>query len=250
MAGWAAGSYAISFDAAQRGNAGKSVEDFEVLVDGYVVGTFKPTGTSYQTYTTAAFTVTAGAHTIEFLGLDTAGGDNTAFLDAVAVATASPRAPPSVGDSGFEAVQVGAGKLRLRPDRLGLDLRRHGWHLRQRLGLHLGQPRCPPGRRRSPSSRTRAVHAVSGRLGGGIYTISFDAAQRGNAGKSVEDFEVLVDGKVVGTFKPTGTSYQTYTTATFTVTAGAHTIEFLGLDTAGGDNTAFLDDVAVASATV
>ena len=60
-----------------------------MLVDGNVVGTFKPTGTSYQTYATAAFTVTAGAHTIEFLGLDTAGGDNIAFLDAVSAATAT-----------------------------------------------------------------------------------------------------------------------------------------------------------------
>jgi hypothetical protein len=86
VADWAAGSYVITFDAAQRG--GRSHQNFEVLVDGTVVGTFKPTGTSYQTYTTAAFTLTAGAHTIEFLGLNTAGGDNTALLDAVSVATA------------------------------------------------------------------------------------------------------------------------------------------------------------------
>jgi hypothetical protein len=85
VADWAAGSYVITFDAAQRG--GGSHQNFEVLVDGTVVGTFKPTGTSYQTYTTAAFTVTAGADTIEFLGLNTAGGDNTAFIDAVSVVT-------------------------------------------------------------------------------------------------------------------------------------------------------------------
>jgi hypothetical protein len=88
VADWAAGSYAITFDAAQRG--GRSHQNFEVLVDGTVVGTLKPTGTSYQTYTTAAFTLTAGAHTIEFLGLNTAGGDNTAFVDAISVATAMP----------------------------------------------------------------------------------------------------------------------------------------------------------------
>ena len=85
VSGWANGSYAISFDAAQRGNHGTSVEDFEVLLDGTVVGTFNPSSTSYQVYTTSTFTVTAGSHTIEFLGLDTAGGDNTAFLDAVTV---------------------------------------------------------------------------------------------------------------------------------------------------------------------
>ena len=56
VAGWAAGSYVLSFYAAQRGNYQASQQDFQVLVDGVVVGTFTPSGTSYQTYTTAAFT--------------------------------------------------------------------------------------------------------------------------------------------------------------------------------------------------
>ena len=41
-----------------------------MLVDGQDVGTYTPTGTSYARYTTTAFTVAAGAHTIEFRGLD------------------------------------------------------------------------------------------------------------------------------------------------------------------------------------
>jgi hypothetical protein len=88
--GWAAGSYQLTFRAAQRGVNQTSRQNFNVLVDGNVVGTFTPSGTSYQTYTTAPFTVTAGAHTITFQGLDTAGGDNTAFIDQV---VASPLAP-------------------------------------------------------------------------------------------------------------------------------------------------------------
>jgi hypothetical protein len=85
VAGWAAGTYRISFDAAQRGNYQASQQDFEVLVDGAVVGTFTPAGPSYQGYTTATFTVAAGVHTIAFQGLDSAGGDNTAFIDDVAI---------------------------------------------------------------------------------------------------------------------------------------------------------------------
>ena len=84
VSGWAAGSYVITFDAAQRGNYGSN-QDFEVLVDGNVVATFDPSGTSYQAYSTAAFTVAAGSHTITFQGLDSAGGDNTALLDDVAI---------------------------------------------------------------------------------------------------------------------------------------------------------------------
>ena len=86
VAGWAAGSYVLTFKSAQRGNFGTSRQDFRVLVDGVVVGTFTPSGTSYQSYTTATFTVGAGSHTIKFQGLNTAGGDNTAFVDAVTVA--------------------------------------------------------------------------------------------------------------------------------------------------------------------
>ena len=85
VAGWAAGSYVITFDAAQRGNYQASQQDFEVLVDGAVVGTFTPSGTSYSRYITAAFTVAAGSHTIAFQGLDTAGGDNTAFVDQIVI---------------------------------------------------------------------------------------------------------------------------------------------------------------------
>ena len=90
VAGWAAGSYTISFQAAQRGdNPTPSVEDFEVLVDGASVGTFQPSGADYQACTTSPFTVTAGSHTIEFLGIDSHGGDNSALIDQVGIALAT-----------------------------------------------------------------------------------------------------------------------------------------------------------------
>ena len=85
VAGWAAGSYRLTFRAAQRGNNGTSRQDFRVLVDGVAVGTFTPAGTSYQVLTTAAFTVTAGSHTIAFQGLNSVGGDNTALIDQISV---------------------------------------------------------------------------------------------------------------------------------------------------------------------
>jgi hypothetical protein len=78
---FAAGTYSLSFLAAQRGNYQYSSQTFQVLIDGNVVGTFTPDGTSYAAYTTDSFTVTAGAHTIQFVGLDPDGQDNTAFLD-------------------------------------------------------------------------------------------------------------------------------------------------------------------------
>src|SRR5262249_37057964 len=105
--GWAAGTYQISFQAAQR--AGNN-QNFEVLIDNgtksspLVLQTFGPTGTGYQTYTTPAFNVAAGSHTITFKGLDDATGDNTALIDSVSVRLA---AVPLVGDAGFEQPKAG-----------------------------------------------------------------------------------------------------------------------------------------------
>src|SRR5262249_49187322 len=77
-----AGTYSLSFQAAQRP---RNSQTFQVQVDGIVVGTFTPAGTSYSPYATAGFTVAAGQHTIAFVGTNPGGGDNTAFLDLVNV---------------------------------------------------------------------------------------------------------------------------------------------------------------------
>ena len=250
VAGWAAGSYTLSFDAARRGNYG-GVEDFEVLVDGNVVGTFKPTSTSYQALTTGSFTVPAGANTVEFLGLNTAGGDDTDFLDAVSVAVASAAPPmPTVGDSGFEAVSVGAGNYAYSPTGSawtftstpnvgGAGVAGNG------SAFTSGNPAAPQGSQVAFLQAAGSITQTVANWAAGSYDITLDAAQRGNYG-GVQDFEVLVDGNVVGTFKPTTTSYQLYTTSTFTVSAGSHTIQLLGINTAGGDDTDFLDNVAIA----
>ena len=81
--GWAAGSYQISFMAAQR--SGYPNQDFDVLVDGTSVYHCTPGSTAYGQYTTATFTVTAGADTIKFRGDDSGGGDRTAFIDAISI---------------------------------------------------------------------------------------------------------------------------------------------------------------------
>ncbi len=94
----AAGTYSISLDAAQRA-AGPSNQTVEILVDGAPVSSITPTSTSYALYTTTTFTVTAGSHTIEILGLDPQGGDNTALIDQVSIVIAQPNQPL---DPGFE----------------------------------------------------------------------------------------------------------------------------------------------------
>jgi hypothetical protein len=61
-----------------------------VQIDGAVVGTFTPASTSYANFTTTVFTLAAGVHTVGFVGLDPNGGDNTAFVDQVALTLQLP----------------------------------------------------------------------------------------------------------------------------------------------------------------
>ena len=138
----------------------------------------------------------------------------TATINGVAI-TSSPAAltvTPGLSDPGFEQVQVGAGKFVTDPTG-------SAWSFAGTAGISAngsaftsGNPAAPQGTQvaflQEKGSFTQSVAGWSA----GTYTISFDAAQRGNYGKPVEDFELLVDGYVVGTFKPTGTSYQSYTT--------------------------------------
>jgi hypothetical protein len=236
----------ITFDAAQRGNHQASHQDFKVLVDGAVVGTFTPSGTTYQGYVTAAFTVAAGSHTIAFQGLDTAGGDNTAFVDAVTVAPASIAL---FADQGFERPFAGS------PGAIGsfvYDPTGSAWAFAGPAGVSANGSGFTAGNLPTPQGSQVAFLQKTGSFtqsvagwAAGSYVITFDAAQRGNFQASHQDFKLLVDGAVVGTFAPSGTAYQGYITAAFTVAAGPHTITFQGVDTAGGDNTAFVDDVSV-----
>ena len=149
---------------------------------------------------------------------------------------------------GLRAGAGGGQPLPVSPERLALDLLRPRRHLGQQQRLDRGQPAGAEGAQVAFLQGTGAFsQAVTG-WAAGTYELTFRAAQRGNDQASRQDFEVLVDGAVVGSFTPSGTSYRPYTTAAFTVTAGSHTIAFRGLDSAGGDNTAFVDEVRIAPA--
>jgi len=86
---------------------------------------------------------------------------------------------------------------------------------------------------------------ISGFIPGTNYTITFSAAQRppGNQNGG-ESWNVTIDGAVIQSFNPgaAATSYVDYS-ATFSATAVAHTLGFVGTDLATGDNTVFIDNV-------
>ena len=112
-------------------------------------------------------------------------------------------------------------------------------------GFTAGNPNAPQGSQVAFLQGTGTISQVVNFAAAGSYLISVSAAQRGNFGTSNEEVQVLVDGTVVGTITPASTSYATYTTASFNVTAGSHTITFVGVDPTGADYTALLDQASI-----
>ena len=318
-----------------------------------MIATIDPSGASYVIYSTPAFTVAAGPHTIEFLGLNPNGGDNTAFIDAVSLANVSaassvlaggstttiaaasgvatfsglsldtpglyfltatapgltsevstgftniPAAasqlavtnPPAtitagqpvgslqvsledpsgnvatgtiatitigttliapISDSGFETPSEGSGGFQydpsgspwtfsatnnVPPSPSGAGISANG------SGFTSGNPTAPEGSQVAFIQGTGSI-SQSVNFAAGAYFLSFAAAQRGNQ-PSAQSIQILVDSQVIATIDPSGTSYTNYTTPAFNVAAGPHTIEFLGLNPNGEDNTALIDQVAV-----
>lgn len=79
----------------------------------------------------------------------------------------------------------------------------------------------------------------------GQYTLSLQAAQRGNFQSGTQIVRVAVDGVNVGQYQPAGISYTVYQTPQFTVaSSGNHTITLSGAGS-GNDFTAFVDNVSV-----
>jgi hypothetical protein len=235
---FAAGTYSLSFAAAQRGNVGGG-NTVQVLVDNTVVGTYNTvSGANYTTLSTTSFTVGAGQHTVTFQGTNLNGGDRTAFIDQIAVNQHST----NLTDSGFESLALPASGFQYSPES-------SSWSFFGTAGVSANGTAFTNGNAAAPQGNQVAFVQSFGTirqsvtLAAGNYQISFLAAQRGNAG-GAQALNVSVDESVVGTFNNfTGTAYGTLITQSFTVTAGNHFISIQG--TNGGDNTAFVDQVAI-----
>jgi len=245
----AAGSYTVSFVAAQRQNlsASPNGQTFQVLIDGQLGGNFNPSSTSYTSLSTSTFTLSAGPHTILFRGTNLNGGDNTAFIDQVQLLF-SPSPPPPPADGSFENVTVGTGPSAYKYNPAG-----SAWIFDGSSGLAGNSSAFTATNPPAPNGTQVAFLQTLGtmrqavNLAAGSYTMSFSAAQRQNSidNPQQQTFQVLVDGQVVGSFSPVGANYTIYNTSIFSVTAGLHTILFRGTNLKGGDNTAFIDQVQV-----
>jgi hypothetical protein len=235
-----AGTYAIKFSAAQRGNL-KSNETFQVLVDNQVVGTYNNlSGTSYTVQTTSSFKLDAGMHVITFKGTNLAGGDNAVFLDDVHMTSQ----PTGLNDSGFELLNLAAGGFQYAPTGQAWTFSAGAGVASNVSGFTAGNPGAPQGSQvlflQKTSSATQTLT-----LAAGTYKLGFQAAQRANV-PGGQTMQVLVDGKVVGSYNNFGSQiYTGLESSTITLTAGAHNITFQGTNLGGGDDTIFVDDVTL-----
>ena len=202
-----------------------------------------PTTTTYASYQTASFTIaTAGPQTVQFLGVNPQGGDSTAFIDEVLITQSC-----AVNDSSFEVPALAANSYQYAPNG-------SPWQFSPAAGISTngsaftsGNPASAPDGTQVAFIQDTGSMSQSVYMPAGVYSLTYQAAQRADyTTKHYQELEVLVDGSPVGTATPTSSYYGLYQTDIFTVTtAGPHTIEFLGLNPTGGDNTAFIDEVAV-----
>ena len=76
------------------------------------------------------------------------------------------------------------------------------------------------------------------------YTLSWMAASRSG---QVNPYSVQVDGTTLGTFSTANTAWQPFSAALNITNSGYHSISFIGLNPAGGDNSVGLDDLSITS---
>ncbi len=98
IANFAAGTATVSVSLENRVNNGTgNVNPIEVMVDGTVVGTFAPTSSdNFTVFTSDAIAVTAGTHTVSFLGLADPETYET-FVDDISVTNVGVVPEPSIG---------------------------------------------------------------------------------------------------------------------------------------------------------
>jgi len=81
----------------------------------------------------------------------------------------------------------------------------------------------------------------------GNYTLSFEAGARGGAYGPL-DLKAQVDGvDVTAQLIPSQSTWTSYTSNSIYLTAGSHTLNFMGINRAGGDKSSVLDNVSMAS---
>jgi hypothetical protein len=250
-------AYSFTFDACQRVND-SSAQMLNVSVGSDTILSQYQPGNTYTPVTTGTFTVpTSGVYAVNFQGYDPSGNDYTAFIDNIqtniALTNASFETPAITGTTVHGAgpsgdylygTDVYSGSTTLN------QVAGVGWNFTgagiQANGSAWGAPSAPNGTQAAFIQQTGSVTQSVTLPYQGIYAVTFDAAQR--SGNS-ENLSVTVGGQATSggaSITPaSSSSYTQYTVLTPSLNAGTYNLGFNGLNSAGGDNSAFVDAVGV-----
>lgn len=157
-----------------------------------------------------------------------------------------------INDPSFETPNVGTGHqnaFAMKPSSSPWMFTFGGGLAGNASGYTSGNPNAPQGAQVAFLQGPTAKISQSVHFAAGSYTLSFQAAQRGNFNQSPQTLHVRIDGKLIGAFTPGSSTYVLLTTDSFTVTAGPHILSFEGSCPVGVDTTAFIDLVTLNPAT-
>jgi RHS repeat-associated protein len=161
------------------------------------------------------------------------------------------------GGGGFETPDVSGPGYQYNPSNGGWSFAGNAGIAANNSAFTYGNPNAPEGNQVAfiqGGSSSVISQQIGGLVAGASYAVTFSAAQRGNCcGNGGEDFKVSLSDfdtgggtYVMQTFRPDGTDYRDYTTTTFTSANGMPLVlSFVGLNSSGGDNMAFIDNVQV-----
>jgi hypothetical protein len=220
-----AGTYVVSFLAAQRSGTG-GAQAIKVYCDSTQIGSWTTIPSAFTQLTTASFAVTAGSHTIEFAGQNS--GNNTAFVDAVSISNAAPQ----FSNPGFETPVTSS--YEYGPITSGWTINSEAGV--QKNGSAWGAPTAPEGVQTAFLQGSLATISQAVTFPAGTYTVSFRAALRSG---STQGIAAYCDSNVIGLWTTVPGSFTQFTTGNFTVETGSHIIEFKPLNS--GDNSVFID---------
>ena len=223
----------MSFYAARRGD---QIQPLQISVDGNAVGTpITPASANFALSTSASFTVSAGSHTLQF-ATTSSSGDNSSFIDAVVINPAM--GPTGLSNGGFEAPVLGSGSYQYQPSGAGWTF--SGGAGIQSNGSAWNAPAAPEGQQTAFLQEGQIAQTLT--LAAGTYTVSFYAARRGD---QIQPLQISVDGNAVGApITPASANFALSTSASFTVSAGSHTLQF-ATTSSSGDNSSFIDAVTI-----
>ncbi len=233
-----AGLYNFSFFAAQRGNIPGN-QRVQLWVNGLLRSSFTPSGSGYQSFGASSVLLASGTHQIELLGTN-GQGDQTAFVDGLSFTRVR-----DLRINSFESPALAASSFAYMPKGGSVAFTDGAGLSRNGSGFTASNPPAPDLHQvlflQGGGTATMNVFAPLG----GYYRFRFKAALRANNPVTPcrKNVRIVVAGVPVGEFVLTSNNYIEQVSLPLYLPSGFSSLTLIGVDTASGDHTAFVDDV-------